>query len=86
MRWGSLRARSASLKHNGRWGNLTAPRAFRRFLLLAGRGGGKTLVGAHAVREELMIPARCGGSWRELQAAVGFDVPDPVSGCCIRSG
>jgi hypothetical protein len=45
-----------STAHNGRWGNLTAPRAFNRFLLLAGRGGGKTLVGAHAVREELMIP------------------------------
>ncbi len=42
--------------HNGRWGNLTAPRAFNRFMLLAGRGGGKTLVGAHAVREELLIP------------------------------
>lgn len=37
-------------------GNLTAPRAFKRFGLLTGRGGGKTLVGAHAVREELMIP------------------------------
>lgn len=36
--------------------NLTAPRAFNRFLLLAGRGGGKTLAGAHAVRQELMIP------------------------------
>ncbi len=43
-------------EHNGRWGNLTAPRAYDHFLLLAGRGGGKTLVGAHAVREELMIP------------------------------
>src|SRR5262245_49299107 len=42
-------------EHNGRWGNLTAPRAFNTFSLLAGRGGGKTLVGAHAVREELMI-------------------------------
>ncbi len=42
--------------HNGRWGNLTAPRMFNNFLLLAGRGGGKTLIGAHAVREELMIP------------------------------
>ena len=41
---------------NGNWGNLTAPRAFHTFLLLAGRGGGKTLIGAHAVREELMIP------------------------------
>lgn len=47
-------------QHNGRWGNLTAPRAFRRFMLLAGRGGGKTLVGAHAVREELMI---AGAQW-----------------------
>jgi len=36
--------------------NLSAPRAFDRFSLLAGRGGGKTLAGAHAVREELMIP------------------------------
>jgi hypothetical protein len=36
--------------------NLTAPRAFDRLLLLAGRGGGKTLGGAHAVRQELMIP------------------------------
>jgi hypothetical protein len=46
--------------HNGRWGNLTAPRAFDKFQLLAGRGGGKTLIGAHAVREELMIP---GAMW-----------------------
>jgi len=46
--------------HDGRWGNLTAPRCFDHFLLLAGRGGGKTLVGAHAVREELMIP---GAQW-----------------------
>lgn len=51
--------------HNGRWGNLTAPRAFNRFLLLAGRGGGKTLVGAHAVREELMIP---GAMWWVMAA------------------
>jgi hypothetical protein len=43
-------------EHNGPKGNLTAPRGFNRFLLLAGRGGGKTLIGAHAVREELMIP------------------------------
>lgn len=53
-------------EHNGRWGNLTAPRAFRRFLLLAGRGGGKTLVGAHAVREELMIP---GSVWWVMGAS-----------------
>lgn len=36
--------------------NITAPRTFNRFSLLSGRGGGKTLIGAHAVREELMIP------------------------------
>lgn len=34
----------------------SAPRAFDHFLLLSGRQGGKTLAGAHAVREELMIP------------------------------
>ena len=52
-------------EHNGRWGNLTAPRAFNRFMLLAGRGGGKTLVAAHAVREELMIP---GAQWWAMGA------------------
>lgn len=52
-------------EHNGRWGNLTAPRAFNKFMLLAGRGGGKTLVGAHGVREELMIP---GAQWWALGA------------------
>src|SRR3954469_10212692 len=36
--------------------NLTAPRAYNRMLLLAGRGGGKTLAGAHAARMEMMIP------------------------------
>jgi hypothetical protein len=36
--------------------NITAPRAFTRFLILAGRQGGKTLIGAHAVREEMQIP------------------------------
>lgn len=36
--------------------NLTAPRAFDRFLLLAGRGSGKTLIGAHAAREEMLVP------------------------------
>jgi hypothetical protein len=34
----------------------TAPRAYDNFLLLSGRQGGKTLGGAHAVREELTIP------------------------------
>lgn len=40
--------------------NLTAPRAFNRFLLLAGRGGGKTLAGAHAARLEMMVPNSIG--------------------------
>ena len=53
-------------EHNGRWGNLTAPRAFNRFSLLAGRGGGKTLIAAHAVREELMIP---GAVWWAMGAS-----------------
>lgn len=52
--------------HDGRWGNLTAPRMFNNFLLLAGRGGGKTLIGAHAVREELMIP---GAVWWAMGAS-----------------
>ena len=53
-------------EHNGRWGNLTAPRAYNRFLLLSGRGGGKTLIGAHGVREELMIP---GAIWWAMGAS-----------------
>jgi phage terminase large subunit len=36
--------------------NLTAPRVNDQLLAIAGRGGGKTKGGAHAVREELMIP------------------------------
>lgn len=40
--------------------NLTAPRAYDRLLVLAGRGGGKTLAGAHAAREEMMIPNSIG--------------------------
>lgn len=40
--------------------NLTAPRLFDRFLILAGRGGGKTLIGAHAAREEMMVPNSIG--------------------------
>lgn len=36
--------------------NLTAPRVNDHLLAVAGRGGGKTLIGAHMVREELMIP------------------------------
>jgi hypothetical protein len=63
---GQFTCANCQKEHNGRWGNLTAPRAFNRFLLLAGRGGGKTLVGAHAVREELMIP---GAVWWALGAS-----------------
>ena len=40
--------------------NLTAPRLFDRLLVLAGRGGGKTLIGAHAAREEMMVPKSIG--------------------------
>lgn len=40
--------------------NLTAPRISDTFLLLAGRGGGKTLIGAHAGREEMMAPNSIG--------------------------
>lgn len=40
--------------------NLTAPRVFDRFLVLAGRGGGKTLIGAHACREEMLVPNSIG--------------------------
>jgi hypothetical protein len=40
--------------------NLTAPRVFDRLLVLAGRGGGKTLIGAHACREEMMVPNSIG--------------------------
>ena len=40
--------------------NLTAPRVYDRLLVLAGRGGGKTLIGAHAAREEMMIPNSIG--------------------------
>lgn len=63
---GQFTCAKCAKQHDGRWGNLTAPRAFKRFLLLAGRGGGKTLVGAHAVREELMIP---GAQWWVLASS-----------------
>src|SRR5215207_10795164 len=62
---GSFVCAKCNTAHDGRWGNLTAPRAFNRFLLLAGRGGGKTLIGAHAIREELMVP---GSQWWALGA------------------
>jgi hypothetical protein len=63
---GQFTCQRCGLEHNGRWGNLTAPRAFTNFLLLSGRGGGKTLIGAHAVREELMIP---GAVWWAMGAS-----------------
>lgn len=40
--------------------NVTAPRVYDRLLVLAGRGGGKTLIGAHAAREEMLIPNSVG--------------------------
>lgn len=40
--------------------NLTAPRVFDRFSVLAGRGGGKTEIGARAAREEMMAPGSIG--------------------------
>lgn len=63
---GHFQCQKCKTTHDGRWGNLTAPRAFSRFLLLAGRGGGKTLVGAMGVREELMIP---GAVWWVMGAS-----------------
>lgn len=40
--------------------NLTSPRVYDRLLVLSGRGGGKTLIGAHAAREEMLIPNSIG--------------------------
>ena len=62
---GHFECAKCSTVHDGRWGNLTAPRCFTNFMLLAGRGAGKTDVGAMAVREELMIP---GAQWWALGA------------------
>ncbi len=45
-------AKCSTEHHN----NLTAPRVFDRFSILAGRGGGKTLIGAYAALEEMMVP------------------------------
>ena len=46
--------------HTRHTSNLTAPRIFDRLLVLSGRGGGKTLIGAHAAREEMMVPNSIG--------------------------
>lgn len=40
--------------------NVTAPRVFDNFLLLAGRGGGKTYGGAYGALEEMLIPNSLG--------------------------
>lgn len=40
--------------------NLTAPRVNDQLLVVAGRGGGKTLIGAHAARAEMLIPGSLG--------------------------
>lgn len=40
--------------------NLDAPRLFNNFLILAGRRGGKTAIGAHAAREEALVPKSLG--------------------------
>lgn len=40
--------------------NTTSPRVYDRLLVLSGRGGGKTLIGAHAAREEMTIPKSIG--------------------------
>lgn len=40
--------------------NISSPRVFDTFLVLSGRGGGKTLIGAHAAREEMLIPNSIG--------------------------
>lgn len=50
---GAFQCAKCKLVHTN---NLTAPRAYDHLGVLAGRGGGKTLIGAHAVREELLIP------------------------------
>ena len=53
--------------------NLTAPRVYRQFMLRAGRRSGKSLIGAHAAREEATIPNTngwvCGPSFKILHDA-----------------
>lgn len=40
--------------------NLSAPRLYDRLLVLSGRGGGKTKIGGHAAREEMLQPKGIG--------------------------
>ena len=49
--------KTCATKHES---NLTAPRVNDQLLAVAGRGGGKTLVGALAAREEMMAPNSIG--------------------------
>jgi phage terminase large subunit len=42
--------------HTPHYSNITAPRVYDRFLLLAGRGSGKTHIGAFAALEEMQVP------------------------------
>ena len=46
--------------HTTHTSNLTAPRVYLRLMLRAGRRGGKSLIGAHAAREEMMVPNSLG--------------------------
>lgn len=66
MRYCLYCATVGTMSPNGYWdcpkckyhhvNNLTAPRVFNRLGVLAGRQGGKTLIGAHAAREEMLVP------------------------------
>lgn len=53
--------------------NLTAPHVFNRLMLRAGRRSGKSLVGAHAAREEMLVPNTigwvCGPTFKILHDA-----------------
>lgn len=53
--------------------NITAPRIFHRLSVFAGRRGGKSLIGAHGAREEMLIPNTlgwvCGPTFKILEDA-----------------
>ena len=59
--------------HAEHWSNLTAPRVYQWFMLRAGRRSGKSLIGAHAAREEMAIPKTrgwvCGPTFKILHDA-----------------
>ena len=52
---------------------MTAPRVYRRLGCFAGRRGGKSVVGAHGAREEMLVPNSlgwiCGPSYEKLHDA-----------------